>query len=186
MVSALFHGCELVFAYAADGAYPVVGEVGKCGSRLDAVVGVSYGRVVYPVANFTYIFLVHNIIVRYGVMNLFMLVCLLASVFDFHEQNFGIGRSYHAVRNALAHEHEVVGLDGVEFVEHGKLYLALYNVDHHLGWRQVCFELLPGLEGQQRHTAAGIGKDIFEMYTFFSSLELLGKVVDFAKFVFGF
>lgn len=60
MVSALFHGCELVFAYAADGAYPVVGEVGKCGPGLDAVVGVSYCRVVYPVADFTYIFLVHS------------------------------------------------------------------------------------------------------------------------------
>jgi len=52
----LLYRLELVFADSADWAYPIVGKVGERSAGFYAIVRVTYGRVVNPVANFTYIF----------------------------------------------------------------------------------------------------------------------------------
>jgi hypothetical protein len=50
---------ELVFAYSADGAYPILGEFFKRGSGCYAVVGIAYGGIILVSADFTYV-LTHN------------------------------------------------------------------------------------------------------------------------------
>ena len=46
---------KFVLAYATEGAYPILGQVFKSGSRLDAVVGIAYGGVVLVPAHVTYV-----------------------------------------------------------------------------------------------------------------------------------
>ena len=50
---------ELVFAYSADGAYPILGEFFKRGAGCYAVVGIAYGGIILVSADFTYV-LAHN------------------------------------------------------------------------------------------------------------------------------
>ncbi len=50
---------ELVFAYSADGANPIVGDVFKFSSGSDAAIGVANRGVINPIANFTDVF-IHN------------------------------------------------------------------------------------------------------------------------------
>lgn len=54
---------ELVLAYAADGAYPVVGQVFKLGAGRNPAVGIAYGGVIDPVADFANVF-VHSVVKR--------------------------------------------------------------------------------------------------------------------------
>ena len=56
-VKRLLDNLEIVFAYAAEGANPVVGDIFKRGTRLDAAFGVSNGGVILPAAYFTNIFI---------------------------------------------------------------------------------------------------------------------------------
>ena len=51
-------GLELVFAYATDGAYPIIGDILKGCSWLDATVGISYCGVIDVTANFANV--LHN------------------------------------------------------------------------------------------------------------------------------
>ena len=44
---------ELVFAYAANRAYPIFGDILECCSWLDTTVGVSYCWVIHITADFT-------------------------------------------------------------------------------------------------------------------------------------
>jgi hypothetical protein len=48
---------EIVFGCAADGAYPVGGDIFKFGSGVYAVVGIAFGGVVDIAANSTNIFI---------------------------------------------------------------------------------------------------------------------------------
>ena len=53
----LFHHLfKLVFAYAAEGANPIVGNVFKGSSGFNATFGVANGRVVHPLAHNAIIF----------------------------------------------------------------------------------------------------------------------------------
>ena len=166
----LLHGGELVFAYAADGAYPVVGEVGERCSGLDAVVGVAYCGVVDPVAYFTYVFLlVHSYI-------------LLFVGFNFHEHYFCIRFGCHAVGNALAHEHELAHAEAVLHVGHGEFHFTFHDIHHYLGRRQVFGQSLPLAESEERHAAIGVFEDVFEVYFVGACRHLLGKNLYFAEF----
>jgi hypothetical protein len=49
---------ELIFAYTTDGAYPIIGDILKCCSWLDATVRITYCGVIDVTAYFTYI--LHN------------------------------------------------------------------------------------------------------------------------------
>ena len=49
---------EFVFAYATDGAYPIIGNILKGCSWLDATVGISYCGVIDVTANFANV--LHN------------------------------------------------------------------------------------------------------------------------------
>ena len=51
-------GLKLVFAYATDGAYPIIGDILKGCSWLDATVGISYCGVIDVTANFANV--LHN------------------------------------------------------------------------------------------------------------------------------
>lgn len=42
-----FYGTKLVLAYSTQGAYPIFGQIGKCGSRLNAIIGIAHCRVVH-------------------------------------------------------------------------------------------------------------------------------------------
>ena len=50
---------ELVFAYATDGAYPIIGDILKGCSWLDATIGISYCGVIDVTAYFTNV--LHNL-----------------------------------------------------------------------------------------------------------------------------
>lgn len=58
-VSGLFHDFKHVFADTAEGAYPIVGNILKCGSGSDASVGITYFGVIDPLAYSADVF-VHN------------------------------------------------------------------------------------------------------------------------------
>ena len=47
----LLRFAELVFANAAQGAYPVFGQSIKSGARLDSVIRIAYGGIVHITAN---------------------------------------------------------------------------------------------------------------------------------------
>ena len=47
---------EILFPYAADGAYPIVGDILEGGAGGDSSVGVAYRGVINPVAYFTSVF----------------------------------------------------------------------------------------------------------------------------------
>lgn len=55
----LFDRFELIFAYTADRAHPIVGKIGERSPGRNTVLGVAHSRVIDPVTYFTYVF-VHS------------------------------------------------------------------------------------------------------------------------------
>ena len=51
------YGAKVFLANTAEGTNPVVGDVLKCSTRFDTIVGVAYGRVVDVPAHIAYILL---------------------------------------------------------------------------------------------------------------------------------
>ena len=51
------YGAKVFLAHTAEGTNPVVGDVLKCSTRFDTIVGVAYGRVVDVPAHIAYILL---------------------------------------------------------------------------------------------------------------------------------
>lgn len=51
---------KFVFSYSAERTNPIFGQVGKCGSWGDAIIGIAYSGIVFVPANVTNI-LFHNV-----------------------------------------------------------------------------------------------------------------------------
>ncbi len=48
---------KLILTYSAERAYPIVGQIFESCAGLDTVFGVTYFRVINPIAYFAYIFI---------------------------------------------------------------------------------------------------------------------------------